>query len=148
MSDFKGFFDLQEPKHLLAKLKHDYERLRNSPEDTYAAFDFFVTGYHMLDWLYPGKEGEIRRTQEEADNVILQVCSHIANGIKHFEVTAKKHKTIGYGDVAFDDEIDVRSLVFTLTGPARNQFGFKKECIELATAVLEYWKNHPLLKEP
>ncbi|MGH8064009.1 MAG: hypothetical protein ACRERE_01985 [Candidatus Entotheonellia bacterium] len=44
MGQFKGFFALQKPVDLLAKLRHDYQRLQRSPTDTYAAFDFFVTG--------------------------------------------------------------------------------------------------------
>jgi len=50
----KGLFQLQTARDLLAKLGHDYERLRNSPNDAYVAFDFFVTAEHILDWLHPG----------------------------------------------------------------------------------------------
>jgi hypothetical protein len=79
MSQFEGFFEIQTPGDLLAKLRHDYERLKSSPTDTYAAFDFFVTGHHMLDWLYPNDKN--RQEQEKKDSILLQVCSHIANGI-------------------------------------------------------------------
>ena len=32
---------------------HDLERMRGGPEDAYAAFDFFVTADHIVDWLLP-----------------------------------------------------------------------------------------------
>ena len=92
MGQFKGFFELQKPADLLDKLRHDYKRLQSVPTDTYAAYDFFVTGYHMLDWLYPNDKK--RQGQEEKASVPIQVCSHIANGVKHFRATAKKHQSI------------------------------------------------------
>ena len=49
---FEGFFELQTAQDLLAKLRHDFDRLKKSPMDSYAAFDFFVTAYHMLEWGY------------------------------------------------------------------------------------------------
>ena len=44
MSRFGGFFALGTPADLLKKLRHDF---------SYAAFDFFVTAEHLLDWKYP-----------------------------------------------------------------------------------------------
>jgi len=86
MNPFKGLFRLQTPPDLLSKLRHDFGRLEKDPLDEYAAFDFFVTAYHLLDWIYPDAEDvhnrDIRR-QVEQDNALLQVCSHIANGSKH-----------------------------------------------------------------
>jgi len=84
--NFKGFATLQSAGDLLQKIRHDHERLRSAPEDVYAAFDFFVSAYHMLDWLHPN-EAAARKAEEEG-NVLLQVCSHIANGAKHFQATA------------------------------------------------------------
>ena len=49
----KGFIPLQTPKDLLAKLEHDLGRMEADPTDAYAAFDFFVTAEHVLDWLHP-----------------------------------------------------------------------------------------------
>ncbi len=45
--------DLITPKYLLRKLEHDYARVQRNPRDTYAAFDFFVTAEHMVDWVSP-----------------------------------------------------------------------------------------------
>ena len=52
-TNHKGFGSLQTPLDLLSKLEHDLERMRVSPEDTYAAFDYFVTAEHVIDWAYP-----------------------------------------------------------------------------------------------
>jgi hypothetical protein len=153
MSQFKGFFPLQKPGDLLAKLRHDYQRLKSSPTDTYAAFDFFVTGYHMLDWLYPYDKK--RREQEEKESILLQVCSHIANGIKHFHAIAKKHQSVADERVqegAFQRDafqanaFQVEALIFQLDGQAAVQFGTEVECLALATQVLQYWENHPDVK--
>ena len=153
MSQFKGFFPLQKSGDLLAKLRHDYQRLQSSPTDTYAAFDFFVTGHHMLDWLYPYDEK--RREQEEKESILLQVCSHIANGAKHFHATAKKHQSVAderaqegpfQRDAFQANAFQVEALIFQLDGQAAVQFGSEVECLALATQVLQYWENHPDVK--
>jgi hypothetical protein len=159
MSQFKGFFALQKPDDLLAKLKHDYQRLQCSPMDTYAAFDFFVTGYHMLDWLYPDdkkrRDQKAKREQEEKDHVILQVCKHIANGIKHFRALDKTLKSISdtrvqeaafQRDVFQENAFQVPALIVHLDGEAAKQFGPEVECVALARQVLQHWENHPGLK--
>jgi len=146
MSRFQGFFNLQEPKDLLAKLEYDYKRLQNSPRDTYAAFDFFVTGYHILDWLYP--DDEQKRRQETERHIILQVCSHIANGIKHFQAKARWHKSVIHADVAFQSDMSqenasqAEDLVIELGGEAASHFGTDVKCLDLATKVLEFWQEY------
>jgi hypothetical protein len=40
----KGAWRLETADDPLHKLEHDFERMRTSPGDTCAAFDFFVTG--------------------------------------------------------------------------------------------------------
>src|SRR5215210_3209748 len=92
MTGFKGLFELQTPQDLLQKLQHDYQRLKDDPLNPYPAFDFFVTAEHMLEWVHPGYANKQPRTNLRKSNVLLQVCSHIANGSKHFEVEAPHHK--------------------------------------------------------
>jgi hypothetical protein len=155
MSQFKGFFALQKPSDLLAKLRHDYQRLQSSPTDTYAAFDFFVAGYHMLDWLYPSDENKERRKQEEKESILLQICSHIANGIKHFHASPKRHQSVAdvrvqegafQRDAFQANAFQVEALIIKLDGQAAVQFGTEVECLALATQVLQHWENHPDLK--
>jgi len=153
MGQFKGFFALQKSADLLTKLRHDYGRIQSSPTDTYAAFDFFVTGYHMLDWLYPNNKK--RQDQEEKASILLQICSHIANGVKHFHALAKKQQSVAEVRVqegafqrnAFQaDAFQVEALIIQLDGQAAIQFGAEIECLTLATKVLKYWENHPEVK--
>ena len=153
MGKFKGFFELQRPADLLSKLRHDYQRLQRNPMDTYAAFDFFVTSYHMLDWLYP--EDRKRRKREESTSVLLQVCSHLANGVKHFQATAHEHKSVAevktqegafQRDAFQADAFQVDVLVIRLDGEAAAHFGAEIECFDLATQVLKHWEDHPDVK--
>ncbi|MGQ3685240.1 MAG: hypothetical protein ACUBOA_09600 [Candidatus Loosdrechtia sp.] len=61
MSTYKGFGELKVPRDLLNKLEHDIKRMENSPQDQYAAFDFFVTAEHLVDWVHP--DNKDKRTQ-------------------------------------------------------------------------------------
>jgi hypothetical protein len=78
--------DLRTPKDLLRKLEYDYARVEINPRETYAAFDFFVTAEHMVDWVYnkPLRNNEL----------LLRIVSHLATGSKHFIVSNPKHKSV------------------------------------------------------
>lgn len=95
---FIGFAELQEPSDLLKKLKHDLKLVQAEPGDQYAAFNFFVTAEHLVDWCYPDKSdseiNRIKRTDLRDSDRVLQITSHIANGIKHFHATARRHKSV------------------------------------------------------
>lgn len=84
-----GTFDLKSPRQLLSKATHDLQRLRNDPTDAYAAFDLFVTLRHIPHWIFPGDEAKARAMIEAHPE--LRVCRHIADGAKHFVLTAKHH---------------------------------------------------------
>jgi len=90
----EGVFTLTTARDLLAKLQHDYQLLSASPNDPYIAFNFFVTAEHLLDWIYPGNANKDARTNARQQELLLQICSHIASGAKHFEVEAKHHKSV------------------------------------------------------
>ena len=90
MNKYQGLGELKLPADLVKKLKHDLERLKNSPQDQYAAFDFFITAEHILDWIYPNNWNE--RKKHRSSVPLLRITSHIPNGAKHFEA-AKKHHT-------------------------------------------------------
>jgi hypothetical protein len=156
MNPFKGLFRLQTPHDLLNKLRHDFGRLENDPLDEYSAFDFFVTAYHLLDWTYPDAEDEhnrgIRR-QIEQGNLLLQVCSHIANGSKHFQ-TARHHRSVQdayYEHGAFDpnafnqDAFQVDKLTIRLQDQAATRFGESIGCVELARKLLDFWEGYDKL---
>lgn len=151
--DLKGFATLQTPRDLLQKVRHDYQRLRSAPEDVYAAFDFFVSAYHILDWLHPGDRAS--RKAEEERNLLLQVCSHIANGAKHFKATAKQHTSVAdlyseegafQRDKFQSDAFQVGGLLVELDGPAGQAFGTRLEVVDLAGRVLAHWEADPRLQ--
>jgi hypothetical protein len=148
MSSFKGLFELQSPQDLFKKLEHDYARLQQSPLDQYAAFDFFVTAEHMLDWLYPNDSQKRKGIRD--DSVLIQVCSHIANGSKHFVATdkrhvsvkdARKHEGAFQRDVFQSNAFDVPRLRIDLQGEAAQEFGDSIDAFELAGKVLSFWKK-------
>ena len=150
MTKFKGFFELQTPQDLLRKLRHDFKRLGKSPMDSFAAFDFFVTAYHMLEWLHPGKSNKSKREQLESSNNLLQTVSHLANGAKHFQATHKQHASVKYATVAqgtfgsafSPDAFDVGELRVELDGDAAREFGASIRVLELADKVLSYWESN------
>ena len=150
----KGFFDLQTPLDLLRKLRHDFSRLKESPVDSYAAFDFFVTAYHMLEWRHPDNaqrrqmERDSRQTERESKSKLLWVCSHLANGAKHFQAIkhdAAKDTIVHQGafDSAFDSNaFDVVELRIELDGEAAREFGRSIGVLEFADKALHFWEEH------
>jgi hypothetical protein len=151
----EGLFELKTPKDLLKKLQSDYERLKRNNVDMYAAFDFFVTAEHLLDWVYPGDANKQQRTQARQNEILLEVCSHIATGAKHFKVEAKQHKSVsdtermtrrgGYFPSAYYGGPTVHTLVVELQGQAATNLGNTISAFDLATKVLMHWETHPAL---
>jgi hypothetical protein len=152
MATFRGFAPLQTPTDLLGKLQHDFERVRNDPADSYAAFDFFVTAEHMVDWILPDSQSisqssarKIRRESEE----ILRITSHLANGAKHFQATSKQHMSVQDID---DNRGGFDSRSFSSNSFSPNSFkihglsiqltdGRVIHVLALAEDVLSYWRS-------
>jgi hypothetical protein len=156
----EGFFELKTPKDLLKKLQSDYERFNANELDTYAAFDFFVTAEHLLDWVYPGKANETQRKHSRQNEILLGVCSHIASGAKHFKVEAKHHESVsdterqGSGGAMFGGsplgaayfgEGPTVTLVVELDGRSATELGQTILAFDLATKILNFWETHPAL---
>jgi len=147
MPSFKGFALLQRPDDLVAKLAHDFERIRASPADAYAAFDFFVTAEHIVDWLLPDSPGVDQspaRKSKTQSSALLRVTSHIANGAKHFEALAKHHDSVadlqqqsgGFDPLAFSP------AAFKMHGlNVRLENGKVVHVLTLAEDVLSYWQR-------
>ena len=157
MGRLTGFGRLQTPEHLLGKLRHDYSRIQQEPGDEYAAFDFFVTAEHLLDWLWPGQINRSRREQFRSSDPLLEVTSHIASGVKHFVAEAKHHQSVGHADVApaaFSDAFDPGAfqtsdeLFVTLDGRAEAQFGPKIGVRPLGARILAFWENYFAQRTP
>ena len=146
----KGFFQLNKPKDLLAKLEHDFRRISAAGSDPYPAFDFFVTAEQILDWMYPGASGRERRAAYREQEPLLQVVSHIATGAKHMVPEAPHHTSVErteavgtpYGSSPFgSDSYGFGPLVVHLDEATTAQLGYSSiTTFGLAHQVLAFWK--------
>ncbi len=130
----------------MQKLEHDLERIKQSPQDQYAAFDFFITAEHIIDWLHPTDKKA--REKIRSSSPLLRITSHIANGAKHFEAKASKHRSVE--DIekcrvaepgCFEKGVVEEPLIVHLTHDEAVFMG--KDVIgvdQLARHVFEYWK--------
>ena len=151
----KGIFDLRTPADLRRKLNNENQQLIAQPTNAYIAFNLFVTAEHLLDWLYPGNANRAKRTTERNGSLILQICSHIANGAKHFEVEDEHHSSVsdtgqtggyyppGYFPTGFMPHFPESRLVVRLDGAARTKFGNSVSAEELGQLIVDYWNSHP-----
>ena len=153
----KGFADLKSPADILDKMKHDLVRMENDPMDTYAAFDFFVTAEHIVDWIHPDtpeKPEWKMRKRIRTGNPLLSLVSHIANGIKHFIARDPNHQsveTIEKNEDGFDyNAIDTNAFdisAFNIAGlVVETKKGNLEHINDIAKRVMEYWENE--LKNP
>jgi hypothetical protein len=141
-----GIFQLKTAADLAAKMRHDLERLRKNPSDTYAAFDFFVAARHFAEWRFPND----RRSQNDffAQHVELRICRHLADGAKHFELHNPQHqqvrstvKTAGAWDKSWYVWApgvwgDGLTIKLDDKDPGTKQFGAQLTAIQLAERVM------------
>ncbi len=159
----KGIFNLKTTAELLQKLDHDLQLIKKNPGDPYLAFNFIVTAEQMLDWEYPGNANRKKR-ENMRDDELLQVCSHLATGAKHFIPEAKHHKSVknsrkvGYYDGGALPKgsipigaVPIRSvpgrwsyklIVEFSEKAAVRRFGKTIFVTDLATQIFDFWKNH------
>ena len=141
----EAWFELKTPGDLFAKLRADCERLQLEPADSHAAFDFFVTAWHLVDWLHPGDAGKVAREALVNRSPLLSMCRRVANGVKHFELgdprTGGVSETAVEGpfDRTFDFSFDRVRLVLHLDGAARDAYGETVQVSELARTIVAWW---------
>src|SRR5262245_61541692 len=144
-----GAFGLETPKDLLGKLGRELDKLRASPDDHDAAFNFFVTAEHMLDWLYPGNGNKATRERMRNEEPLLKAVSHLASSSKHFDQLAKHHQSVEmsgpvgpfFGGRFFGGGFfggDKQSITFR--GEAAKSYGQSEPALELAEEVFAFWK--------
>lgn len=87
-----GIFFINDPRTLLAKLRYDLARMEREPWHPFPAFDFFVTAYHVLDWIEPGQSASSRAARQalEDEQPLLAIAGHLATFAKHYRADAKK----------------------------------------------------------
>ena len=148
MSELNGLFQLRRPRDLVEKLVVDLERIREADVPSilaqYAAFDFFVTAEHLVDWLVnTGKYiGTLQSLSESYPDGLL--VSHVANGFKHFRVSTDRHTTVketrtarAFQNNAFQNTAfqTTPRLVIDL------EDGTSEDVLEVASRVLEHWES-------
>ena len=119
--------------------------------DSYAAFDFFVTAWHLVEWKHPPASDGAARSALLARHPILRVCEHIAVGAKHFEPDPQRHKSVSetaatgvwaagaWAPGTWAPGTWAGDLVVYLDGKAREQVGEKLTVQELARRVVDAW---------
>ena len=108
-----------------------------------------------MDWVYPGYSNKSKRISVRDSEVLLQVCSHLASGAKHFVAEAKHHDTVS-GSVRkkpsnqmegpfggpFVIKRNISGLYVNLEDKAAKGLGSTIKAVDLANIVLEYWQSH------
>ena len=137
-----GFLHLRNAKSLFDKLKHDYDLYASDQDDSYKAFNFFVTAEHLPDW--------IGDTSIKDKNPYLRISSHLSTGAKHFKVTHSKKNSVSstavnvyINDDYVEDDYVVTVLTLTLTEKESKELGVKTiAVIHLADKVLDFWSEY------
>lgn len=136
-----GFFQLATASDLMQKLRWEHKNVCTHPGNAWHAFNFFVTAEHMADWL---DKIPLRKTEP-----LLRICSHIANGGKHFTVDPARHASISiarhngvYEAGVFEEGVYEECLVIDLEASEATLMGRRQiEAAELATQVLAFWES-------
>jgi len=148
-----GIFDLQSADDLCGKLRHDFERVQANARDSYAAYDFVVTAWHLLEWWRPGNENAAARRTTADENPILRVCEHLAVGAKHFDPHNPNLRSVerstrdsawalgAWGSNTWAAGVWKDDLIVHLDGVAKDKYGETITISELAVAALEFWTN-------
>jgi hypothetical protein len=93
----EGFFEMTTSAHLLQKLEREYEAWKQEPLNPDRAWNFFVTAEHLPDWLARTGSlslGGLKITTFKQHTPLLRICSHLANGGKHFRPSPKQHTSV------------------------------------------------------
>jgi hypothetical protein len=148
----KGVFGLENHADLFKKLEWEYKLLTADPTNSYLAYNFFVTAWHMLEWKYSDKKDTGIRNNIREETPLLQICEHLAVGAKHFEPRSARHNSVietkksgvwadgSWAPGSWKDGTWATWLVVTLSGDAKNIYGDQIKVEDLATDVMEFWK--------
>ena len=150
-----GVFDLKTPSDLFQKLGRELGRMRATSDKrgdwgdhVDAAFNFFVTAEHMLDWTRPGRKARNERETMREANALTRITWDLASGAKHLELDDKHKAGRGSGVMHSVPPVpkfwfmDRPALVVTLTNRDMEELGLTQgwiKALELADRVHQYW---------
>jgi hypothetical protein len=148
----EGFLKLSTHSDLFKKLEWEFERLNEDQENSFLAYNFFVTAWHLLEWKYPDPEGKVIRKNLRDQTPIIQICEHLAVGAKHFAPTSSKHQSVaGSGRSGgwmgswmggwTGGWLGGGQLVVILDGDAAKNFGQTITIGALAQHVMDFWRR-------
>lgn len=151
-SVMKGFFGLSSHTDLFKKLEWEFSQFLAEPNNPYFAYNFFVTGWHLLEWKHSANTSLCKQIRDQ--NLELQICEHLAVGAKHFEPTSSKHQSVSdskrcgvwaenlWAPGVWAEGVWESSLVVTLSGDAERKYGKRVKAVDLAKLVMNYWRTH------
>ncbi|MBW2936605.1 hypothetical protein KXJ69_00715 [Aureisphaera sp. CAU 1614] len=144
MKNNQGFGKLITVEDYWIKLCWEYDKLKKEPHNTFKAFNFVITAYHLLEWIAPKPLGAQNKEWPQIKQNIkhLKVCEQLANGAKHFEVDKSRHKLVkklesygyvedGYVEAGYFEE----QIIITLSDST------VLTILELAESLISDWKN-------
>jgi hypothetical protein len=148
-----GLFDLVTADDLCAKLDHDYRRVKADSADVFAAFDFIMTAWHLLEWKYSGDNAKAQRASLCQQYPVLELCEHLCVSGKHYEPTNPKLQSVQgtfrhspwkrgvwaqgvWGKGTWQD-----GLVIELSSTAKQMFGDRLTMEQFADLVLQFWRG-------
>ncbi|MHB1197594.1 MAG: hypothetical protein ACYC0A_12220 [Lutibacter sp.] len=144
MKNNRGFIELKSISDYWEKLLFDYQVLKKNPENSYYGFNFFVTAYHLLDWIFEGKYSDERTELNKTP--ALKICNHIANGVKHFE--PNRHGSVKeinklrvYEEGVFEEGVFESPIMIQLGDEFRPKLGEFISITDFADYVINFWEN-------
>ena len=149
----QGIFDLRCHNDLFRKLQDDLRRVKANPENSWEAFDFFITAYHIWDWKgWGGKKAKsLREKLPQPDKTLIEVCRQLCDGSKHFEVTNLEHASVKHTKLkgsldptAFDSGTSgVAYLSIRLEDDPAKQLGVSSSIRvdDLAERMVKFWET-------
>lgn len=144
MKQNKGFGKIETVQHYWSKLNWEYENLKSDPDNTYHAFNFAITAYHLLEWVAPKPIGSQNPDWTIIKNNVgyLKVCEQLANGAKHFEIDKKRHSSVdslesdGYVEDGYvEDGYFEEPIVITLADQS------KVKILDFAQSLMIDWEK-------
>lgn len=151
-----GLFDLRTVGDLYKKLQADHAAVQADPTDAYAAYNFVVTGWHLLEWLIPegAHDWHDKRRALLAARPILGVCRELSMGARHFEPHAKDDggtvdearrgpsgpRGPSWAEGTWAPSAWTADLVIHLEGAAARQYGERLAFPAFVDLVMEAWE--------
>ena len=148
-----GLFDLVTADDLCAKLDHDHRRVKADSADVFAAFDFIVTAWHLLEWKYPGNKAKAERDDLCQQYPILSLCEHLCVSGKHYEPTNPKLQSLQgsfrhsawkrgiWASGIWAKDVWQDGLIIELSGAAKDAFGDRLTMERFADLVMQFWRG-------